>query len=322
MAPRVPRRALPQRPEPRQRHALRLVAQPLHGLRPPLHLLLRPRLRAARRPPLRRPLRHVDPRQGQRRRGPPPRARPRLVGARDDRDRRRDRPLPARRGPLPADPRLPRSARRGPQPVRHHHARADDRPRHRRPRGGRRAARMSRSRSRSPRSTTTSGARPSRDRAPAPAAQAVQKLVDAGIKAGVGMAPILPGISDKPEQLREVVKAAREAGATGVWTNVLFLRPGTREHFLEHLAEDWPELVPRYERALPAAAPTSPPRKRSRSATGSRRWPASSASPTAAFSRPSRRESRSSSPSRSDRRNTIRGPWPKPPTTVNRRSPA
>ena len=77
--------------------------------------------------------------------------------------------------------------------------------------------------------------------------KAVQKLVDAGVKTGVGMAPILPGISDKPEQLREVVKAAREAGATGVWTNVLFLRPGTREHFLEHLAEDWPELVPHYE---------------------------------------------------------------------------
>jgi DNA repair photolyase len=60
------------------------------------------------------------------------------------------------------------------------------------------------------------------------------------------MAPILPGISDRPEQLREVVKAAREAGATGIWTNLLFLRPGTREHFLEHLAEDWPELLPTY----------------------------------------------------------------------------
>src|SRR3954453_18248926 len=77
--------------------------------------------------------------------------------------------------------------------------------------------------------------------------KAVKQLVDAGIKAGVGMAPILPGISDRPEQLREVVKAARDAGATGVWTNILFLRPGTREHFLEHLAEDWPELVPLYD---------------------------------------------------------------------------
>ena len=76
--------------------------------------------------------------------------------------------------------------------------------------------------------------------------KAVSKLVEVGIKTNVGMAPILPGISDRPEQLREVVRAAREAGATGVWANVLNLRPGTREHFLEHLAEDWPELLPRY----------------------------------------------------------------------------
>jgi DNA repair photolyase len=77
--------------------------------------------------------------------------------------------------------------------------------------------------------------------------KALKTLVDAGIKVGVGMAPILPGISDGEEQLAEVVRAAREAGATGVWANVLFLRPGTREHFLEHVAEDWPELRPFYE---------------------------------------------------------------------------
>jgi DNA repair photolyase len=77
--------------------------------------------------------------------------------------------------------------------------------------------------------------------------KAVKALVDAGVNARVGMAPILPGISDRPEQLREVVRAAREAGATGIWANLLFLRPGTREHFLAHLAEDWPEQVPVYE---------------------------------------------------------------------------
>jgi DNA repair photolyase len=78
--------------------------------------------------------------------------------------------------------------------------------------------------------------------------RALKALVEAGVKASVGMAPILPGISDRPEQLREVVRAARAAGATGVWANLLFLRPGTREHFLRHLAEDWPEQVPLYER--------------------------------------------------------------------------
>ena len=77
--------------------------------------------------------------------------------------------------------------------------------------------------------------------------KAVKTLVEAGINARVGMAPILPGISDRPEQLREVVRAAREAGATGILANLLFLRPGTREHFLTHLAEDWPEQVPLYQ---------------------------------------------------------------------------
>ena len=78
--------------------------------------------------------------------------------------------------------------------------------------------------------------------------RALSRLVDAGIRASVGMAPILPGISDRPEQLAEVVRAAREAGACGVWANMLYLKPGTREHFLECLARDWPELLPEYER--------------------------------------------------------------------------
>jgi DNA repair photolyase len=77
--------------------------------------------------------------------------------------------------------------------------------------------------------------------------KAVKTLVDAGVNARVGMAPILPGVSDRPEQLREVVRAAREAGATGIWANLLFLKPGTREHFLARLAEDWPEQVPHYD---------------------------------------------------------------------------
>jgi DNA repair photolyase len=78
--------------------------------------------------------------------------------------------------------------------------------------------------------------------------RALSQLVAAGLDVGVGMAPILPGISDSPESLAAVVRAARDAGATGVWANLLYLRPGTREHFLDNLARDWPALLPWYER--------------------------------------------------------------------------
>jgi DNA repair photolyase len=96
--------------------------------------------------------------------------------------------------------------------------------------------------------------------------RALTRLVDAGVRASVGLAPILPGISDRPEQLAEVVRAAREAGACGVWANTLHLKPGTREHFLDCLARDWPELLPDYEqlysrRAYLPRAETEPVRK-------------------------------------------------------------
>jgi DNA repair photolyase len=78
--------------------------------------------------------------------------------------------------------------------------------------------------------------------------RALRELVDAGIRVGVGMAPILPGLSDRPDLLEDVIRAAREAGATGVWANLLYLKPGTREHYLAALERDWPELLPEYER--------------------------------------------------------------------------
>src|SRR6478672_3128234 len=91
--------------------------------------------------------------------------------------------------------------------------------------------------------TTEPGTAPPRQRL-----RALKELVAAGVRASVGMAPLLPGLSDHPSSLERVIAAAREAGACGIWANLLYLRPGTREHFLECLARDWPELVPHYER--------------------------------------------------------------------------
>ena len=99
--------------------------------------------------------------------------------------------------------------------------------------------------------------------------RALSRLVEAGIDARVGMAPILPGLSDRRELLADVVREARAAGATGIWANLLYLRPGTREHFLAALEQDWPELLPEYERLYRRGAylprrETDPVRKRVR----------------------------------------------------------
>jgi DNA repair photolyase len=84
--------------------------------------------------------------------------------------------------------------------------------------------------------------------------RALSRLVAAGIRAGVGLSPILPGITDSPQQIADVVRAAREAGATHLWGSLLNLRPGTREHFLACLSRDWPEQLPRYERLFARSA--------------------------------------------------------------------
>jgi DNA repair photolyase len=98
--------------------------------------------------------------------------------------------------------------------------------------------------------TTEPGTAPPRQRL-----RALQTLVEAGVRASVGMAPLLPGLSDHPSSIERVVVAAREAGACGIWANLLYLRPGTREHFLTCLERDWPELLPAREGHGPQARP-------------------------------------------------------------------
>jgi len=77
--------------------------------------------------------------------------------------------------------------------------------------------------------------------------RAVRLLTEAGIRAGVALAPVLPGLTDAPAQLGAVMRAARDAGATHLWWNLLNLRPGTREYFTAVLAREWPEQLAAYE---------------------------------------------------------------------------
>jgi DNA repair photolyase len=83
--------------------------------------------------------------------------------------------------------------------------------------------------------------------------EAVAKLNEAGVPCGVLVAPILPGLSDAPEQLEAVVKACVEAGAVSVTPLLLHLRSGVREHYMEWLAGARPDLVERYAGLYPRA---------------------------------------------------------------------
>ncbi|MDQ3964771.1 MAG: radical SAM protein [Actinomycetota bacterium] len=82
---------------------------------------------------------------------------------------------------------------------------------------------------------------------------AVRKLNEAGIPCGVLVAAVLPGINDSREQLKEVVEAALDAGATHVYPILLHLRPKVREVYMEWLQTEYPDLVGRYEQMYPKA---------------------------------------------------------------------
>ena len=76
---------------------------------------------------------------------------------------------------------------------------------------------------------------------------AVRELRDAGIAAGVLAMPIVPGITDAPEDLDALAKAAHEAGAQWFAGNVLFLRTASLKHFIDFIGGQFPKLVKQYD---------------------------------------------------------------------------
>ena len=77
--------------------------------------------------------------------------------------------------------------------------------------------------------------------------RAVRELNEAGVRCGVLMNPIVPGISSKPGILERTVKAIAESGASFVGCNVMFLEGGTRDHFMRWLSDAYPDMVDGYQ---------------------------------------------------------------------------
>lgn len=87
-------------------------------------------------------------------------------------------------------------------------------------------------------------------RAPTPEARlrAVARLRESGIDVGVNVMPILPGITDAPDQLDELVRRIAGSGATHVGACALRLRSAARWRYMPFIAEEFPHLADRYAR--------------------------------------------------------------------------
>ena len=68
------------------------------------------------------------------------------------------------------------------------------------------------------------------------------------IACGIFLAPILPRITDSEAAIRATMQAAKEAGASFVWSGPLRLAPDVREHYLATIAVHYPDLLDRYQR--------------------------------------------------------------------------
>jgi DNA repair photolyase len=91
--------------------------------------------------------------------------------------------------------------------------------------------------------------------APQKRLMAVKRLADAGIRVGVGVAPVLPGLTDDLNTLTDVVRAAAEAGASFAWHGTLNLGDVTKDAFFSYLDERQPTLVERYRAMYPNKYP-------------------------------------------------------------------
>ena len=97
-------------------------------------------------------------------------------------------------------------------------------------------------------------------RAPRPALRlrALNELTRAGIRCNILMMPMIPGLTDEPGRIENVIRAAKRAGAEGVWWRSLYLKPAAARRFIPFVRERFPQLAPRidefYERHVYAPA--------------------------------------------------------------------
>jgi DNA repair photolyase len=83
--------------------------------------------------------------------------------------------------------------------------------------------------------------------------RAVRTLREAGINAGVLMAPVVPGFTTQSSKLEATIKACADHGAAFMGANVLYLKGGTKDHFMGFLRHSFPHMVESYQHLYPGA---------------------------------------------------------------------
>src|SRR6476619_5379302 len=83
--------------------------------------------------------------------------------------------------------------------------------------------------------------------------RAVRQLRDAGVNAGVLMAPVVPGFTTQAARLEATIKAIADHGAAFMGANLLYLKGGTKDHFIGFLQQQFPHLVDSYNRLYAGA---------------------------------------------------------------------
>ncbi len=86
----------------------------------------------------------------------------------------------------------------------------------------------------------------------------ITRLREAGLPCGVMAMPILPWLSDSDEALDSLFASLAAAGATGVTAGALYLKPGTREWFMQWIAREHPQLAGKYRRLYGTGSYASP----------------------------------------------------------------
>jgi DNA repair photolyase len=86
----------------------------------------------------------------------------------------------------------------------------------------------------------------------------IRAIREAGLPCGVMVAPVLPWLTDSTDHLDQLFADLSAAGATGVTTLLLHLRPGVKEWFMGWLSREHPNLVSRYESLYAHGAYASP----------------------------------------------------------------